>query len=59
MIYQTQLQNNLSAKLQDKWIGPYYIHNVLQNGTYKLRTMEGQKVKQLLHGNHLKLYKKR
>ncbi|CAI2202142.1 19744_t:CDS:2, partial [Funneliformis geosporum] len=25
-------------KLEERWRGPYYIHEVLSNGTYKLRT---------------------
>ena len=34
-----------SGKLQPKWKGPYYIHDILGKGTYKLRTMEGQVLK--------------
>jgi len=50
------LKNNFSAKLENKWIGPYYIHDVLKDNVYKLRTLEGKAVKNVIHGNRLKLY---
>jgi hypothetical protein len=59
LVEKTWLKTNFSAKLQDKWIGPYYIHNVLKDNVYKLRTLEGRLVKNLVHGNRLKIYKER
>src|SRR2546430_12824957 len=29
LVEQTHLRNNMSAKLESQWIGPYYVHNVL------------------------------
>ena len=49
----------MSTKLQDKWVGPYYIHDKQSNGTYKLRAIEGQKIKNFINGNRLKLYTER
>ena len=57
LVHRTDLQNNMSAKLQEKWIGPYFIHRVLENNVYKLRNMDGKLVKNLINGNRLKLYK--
>ena len=57
LVHRTDLQNNMSAKLQEKWIGPYFIHQVLENNVYKLRNMDGKLVKNLINGNRLKLYK--
>ena len=47
----------MSAKLQEKWIGPYFIHKVLENNVYKLKHMNGKLVKNVINGNRLKLYK--
>ena len=30
LVKQTHLRNNMLAKLESQWIGPYYIHNVLE-----------------------------
>ena len=43
-------------KFGEKWKGPYYIHNVFDKGTYKLRSMEGKVLKNPYNGDHLKLY---
>ena len=59
LVKKTWLKTNFLAKLDDKWMGPYYIHNVLQDNVYKLQTLEGQLVKNVIHGNRLKLYKKK
>jgi len=56
LVEQTQLRNNMSAKLEKQWIGPYYVHNVLDKNVYKLRHMEGRLVQGVIHGNRLKLY---
>ena len=42
--------------MEDKWIGPYFIHEALKDNVYKLRTLEGCLVRNLVHGNRLKLY---
>ena len=47
----------MSIKLDDKWIEPYFIHEVIGKGVYKLRTMEGRKVKNPVNGQRLKPYK--
>jgi hypothetical protein len=45
-----------SGKLNPKWKGPYYIHDVLPHGAYKLRTMEEQVLSAPINGNLLKTY---
>ena len=46
-----------SPKLHPKWIGPYYITNVGQNHTYKIRRMSDHKIlKSRIHANRLKHY---
>ena len=59
MVEQTWLKNNFSAKLENKWIGPYYIHNIFKDNVYKLWTLNEKFVKNVIYGNRLKLYHKR
>ena len=42
LIYDAARDKHFTGKLKPKWKGPYYIHNVLKNGAYKLRTMDGK-----------------
>ena len=56
LVERTWLKNNFSAKLENKWIGPYYVHNALKDNVYKLRILDGKLVKNVIHGNRLKLY---
>ena len=43
-------------KLEDRWNGPYYIHDDLGNGVYKLRTMDRKILKVPINGSRLKPY---
>ena len=45
-----------SGKLNPKWKGPYYIHQILQNGAYKLRELDGRVLRTPVNGSLLKLY---
>ena len=49
----------MSAKLEEKWTGPFFVHDVLMTNNYKLRTIEGKVLKNSVHGNRLKLYNER
>src|ERR1044071_1957583 len=53
------IRNDMSAKLEEKWTRPFFIHDVLIANNYKLRTMEGKVLKDSVHGNKLKLYNER
>ena len=59
LVERTWLKTNFSSKLENKWTGPYFVHEIAGDNVYKLRTMEGQKVKNVVHGNRLKLYRER
>jgi hypothetical protein len=56
LLYQTHLEKNLFAKLEAKWIGSYFIHEVYEKSNYKLRTLEGKLMRNSIHGNRLKKY---
>ncbi|GBC33562.2 DDE-type integrase/transposase/recombinase [Rhizophagus irregularis DAOM 181602=DAOM 197198] len=54
LLYKSQLRGK--KKLQDRWKGPYYIHEDLGNGVYKLRTLQGDILKTPVNLERLKLY---
>jgi transposase InsO family protein len=45
-----------SGKLNPKWKGPFEIHQVLPNGAYKIRELDGRVLKAPVNGNLLKMY---
>src|SRR5256885_16991750 len=63
----TRLQGDWSSdvcssdlgKLEEKWKGPYYIHVVAQNGSYKIRDMQGKVLKAPVNTSLLKPYHSR
>jgi hypothetical protein len=57
LLYKSQLRGK--QKLQDRWKGPYYIHEDLGNGVYKLRTLQGDILKTPVNSERLKLYNQR
>ena len=50
------LRNFRAKKLDQKWHGPYYIHDVRPNGVYKLRIIEGKVRKKVIHADQLRPY---
>ncbi|GET04035.1 uncharacterized protein LOC109147323 [Rhizophagus clarus] len=52
LLYQSQLRGK--QKLQERWKGPYYVHEVLGNGAYKLHTIEGKILKVPVNSEQLK-----
>jgi transposase InsO family protein len=57
LMYKSQLRGK--QKLQERWKGPYYVHELLGNGAYKLRTIEGQILKNPVNSERLKHYHQR
>src|SRR5436190_19747975 len=45
-----------SGKLRSKWNAPYYIHEIIGKGAYKLRTLEGKVLKTSHNIKHIKKY---
>ena len=48
-----------SGKLEEKWKGPYYIHEIMLNGSYRIKDLEGKIIKTPVNGKWLKKYKSR
>ncbi|CAH1771385.1 418_t:CDS:1, partial [Entrophospora sp. SA101] len=42
---------NPAKKLEEKWEGPFYIHDIGLNRTYQLRNIEGKVRKRFVHAN--------
>ena len=59
LVHKTWTITRFDQKLAPQWIELYYIHDVLGNGSYKLRTMDGKVFKNVAHGSRLKLFHKR
>src|SRR3989442_120507 len=49
-------ENQWSGKLAPKWKGPYYIHEEIGKGAYKLRTLNGKVLKTSHNVKHIKKY---
>ena len=60
LYFNVPLDQSKLGKLEPKWKGPYYVHNVLPNDAYKIRTIEegqlGRVLSSPINGNLLKLY---
>ena len=54
LIYEAAKQTSHTGKLHPKWKGPYYIHDLLYLGVYKLRTLDGKVLQTPLNGSLLK-----
>ena len=56
LYYDAAKDKQWSGKLNPKWKGPYYIHQILLNGSYKLRELDGKVLRTPANGNLLKPY---
>jgi hypothetical protein len=56
LLYNAAKEKQWSGKLQDKWKGPYYIHQTIKNGSYKLKELDGRILKIPVNGELLKIY---
>lgn len=59
LYYRAMLDKQWSNKLSPRWKGPYYIHDIIGNGAYKLRELAGKILKTPVNGDLLKIYKDR
>ena len=58
--YRSEKENVFGDKFSSRWKGPFIIHQVLNNGSYILRSLDGQIYQDRpAHGNRLKLYHQR
>ncbi|GBC15302.2 putative integrase core domain protein [Rhizophagus irregularis DAOM 181602=DAOM 197198] len=45
-----------TGKLEEKWKGPYYIHEIIINGSYKIKELNGRILRRPINGELLKEY---
>ena len=56
LYYKAAKEKQWSGKLEDKWKGPYYIHEELINGSYKIKELDGKILKVPVNSELLKKY---
>ncbi len=56
LLYDAAKAKQWSGKLEEKWKGPYYIHEKLLNRSYKLKDFKENIMKTLINGKILKRY---
>ncbi|CAB4441357.1 unnamed protein product [Rhizophagus irregularis] len=59
LYYDAAKEKQWSGKLEEKWKGPYYIHEIISKGSYKIKTMERRIQKTSVNGELLKEYSDR
>ena len=47
------------AKFKVRWVGPYQIREIGDNGAIKLSTLDGQEISEAVNGSKLKMYQAR
>ncbi|GBC36337.2 hypothetical protein GLOIN_2v1791704 [Rhizophagus irregularis DAOM 181602=DAOM 197198] len=56
LLYDKAKAQQLSGKLESKWLGPFYIHEILPNGAYRIKNIKGVIKKIPVNGELLKTY---
>jgi hypothetical protein len=59
LVYDAAKHTSHTGKLNNKWKGPFYIHDRPYQGVYKLRTIDGKVLQTPLNGSLLKKYHER
>ncbi len=49
-------QHELESKLFPKWTGPFRVVETLENGAYRLETLDGGAIPRTWNATHLKFY---
>ena len=52
MKFEASRENSKSGKLDDKWKGPFLIHDVQSNNVYKIKTLDGKVFKTPVNGHY-------
>lgn len=56
LLYESAKAKVHGNKFREKWTGPYYIHDSITPGAYKLRTLEGKVLRRTINTDRLKRY---
>ena len=56
LLYESVKASVHGDKFREKWMGPYYIHDISAPGAYKLRTLEDKILRRTVNTDRLKRY---
>ncbi|CAG8789247.1 6478_t:CDS:1, partial [Acaulospora morrowiae] len=56
LVYRASQEHSRSNKLDPKWVGPFYIHEIRPKAVYRLRTLDGKVWKKPINRRLLKKY---
>ncbi|CAB4404597.1 unnamed protein product [Rhizophagus irregularis] len=56
LYFDTAKYKTYTGKLEEKWKGPYYIHEIIVNRSYKIKELNGRILKRPVNGKLLKEY---
>ena len=59
LYYNAPLDNQHTGKLLPKWKGPYFVHEIRSDGSYRLRTIDGKLLRSPINGTLLKSYREK
>ena len=59
LYYKAAKEKQWTGKLEDNWKGPYYIHEKLFGGSYKIKELDGRVLKTPVNGELLKQFNSR
>jgi hypothetical protein len=49
---------DINGKLNTRWLGPYEIDTCYDNGPFKIKTIDEERISLLINGYRIKIYKK-
>jgi uncharacterized protein YihD (DUF1040 family) len=56
LYYKAAMDQRWSDKLEERWKGPYFIHEIMLKGSYKIKEIDGRILKVPVNGELLKKY---
>ena len=61
MVFDSNLENQYTTmrKMVKRWFGPYIVLRVFDNATYKLKELDGAKMRIPIVGKRIKIFKRR
>ena len=58
LLYDSRFKRDFKGKLRTRWLGPYLVDRVFDNGTVRLVTIDGNRIPLFANGHRLRLYHK-
>ena len=58
LLYDSRLKCDFKGKLRTRWLGPYLVDRVFDNGTVRLVTIDENHTPLFVNGHRLRLYRK-